>query len=97
MPVRAKLLARSGDVWEAAALAREAVELTKQGDALNRTAKALTDFGEILVSAGRRGEAQRTFASAMQLYAAKGNVVGARRMRALLGDASLVPETARPA
>jgi DNA-binding SARP family transcriptional activator len=97
MPVRAKLLARTGEIAEATSLAREAVDLAQEGDALNRTAKAMLDLGEILVHSGRLERAQSSFAAAAQLYELKGNVVGERRARALLDHPALVVGAARPA
>jgi tetratricopeptide (TPR) repeat protein len=95
MPVRAKLVACGGDVMDAVTLARQAVELAERGDALNRTAKALTDLGEVLLRSGRSRDRERCLAKALDLYGVKGNVVGERRVRAMLGSA--IVETARPA
>jgi class 3 adenylate cyclase len=90
MPVRAKILAHGGTSEEAVALADDAVQLAGTSDALNRTAKAQRDFGEVLVLAGRPKEAESAYAQALELYESKGNVIGAARMRALLDDVALV-------
>ena len=90
MPIRAKTLARRGAFAEAAALAGAAVELAATTDTLNRHAKAERDRGEVLVLASRSREAQVAFGAALELYEAKGNVVEARRLRALLDDVALV-------
>jgi tetratricopeptide (TPR) repeat protein len=90
MPVRAKLLACSGSVRRAAALAHEAVELAVTGDALNRTAKVYADLGEVLVRGARPSGARKAYASAAELYEAKGNLVGAGRVSALLHEMVLV-------
>jgi DNA-binding SARP family transcriptional activator/tetratricopeptide (TPR) repeat protein len=90
MPVRAKLFACEGAFEQAAALAHDAVELAGTSDALNRTAKTHRDLGEVLVLAARPSEARSAYASAVELYEAKGNVVGAGRVSALLEDVALV-------
>jgi class 3 adenylate cyclase len=90
MPVRAKLLALRGDYKRAGTLAADAVQLAQSTDALNRHAKAQHDRGEVLALAGRASDARATYAAALELYEAKGNVVGARQMRSLLGDVALV-------
>jgi tetratricopeptide (TPR) repeat protein len=86
MPVRAKLLARQGMVDRAVGLANEAIALAGTGDALNRTAKAHRDLGEVLVLSDRIDEARDAYSSAAELYEAKGNVVGARLVPAFLAD-----------
>jgi tetratricopeptide (TPR) repeat protein len=89
MPVRAKLLARNGALEEAAALARDAVQLAETSDALNRSAKAHCDCGEVLVLADRVDEARAAYAAALELYEAKGNVIAAGRVRSLV-DVAMV-------
>ena len=89
MPVCAKLLARNGAARKAAALARDAVQLAETSDALDRTAKAYRDLGEVLVLGQRKNEARDAFASAFEIYEAKGNVVGAGRVRARLDDVAV--------
>jgi tetratricopeptide (TPR) repeat protein len=90
MPVRAMILARSGSLEDADALARSAVRLAETTDALNRHAKALRRLGEILVLWGRIDAAQQAFNGAVSLYEVKGNLVGATRIRSLMDDVVLV-------
>jgi predicted ATPase len=90
MPVSAKIKARQGALNDAMALARDAVRLAQTSDALNRHAKVRQDLGEILLLAGRTEDARAAFGKALELYEQKGNLVGAKRARALLEDVALV-------
>jgi DNA-binding SARP family transcriptional activator len=90
MPVRAKLLARSGNHDAAVATASDAVDLVDTTDALNRRASVHRDMGDVLLMAGRAGEAASSFELAIRLYEQKGNVVGAARVRSLVQDLALV-------
>ena len=90
MPVRAKVLARLGQLEEALELAASAVKLAETTDALNQHAKACRDLGEVFTRAGRTDDGRAAFADALELYEAKGNVVGLGQMRALLDDVALV-------
>ncbi|MDQ3875787.1 MAG: tetratricopeptide repeat protein, partial [Actinomycetota bacterium] len=83
--VRAKVLARRGAHDDAEALARQALALVEETDALNQHAKVLLDLAEVLRLAGRAEAAASCLDSALDLYRRKGNVVGARRTQALLG------------
>ncbi len=56
--VRAKLLARSGDLDEAERLGREAVAMASETDYLESRAQALVDLGEVLRLAGRPQESR---------------------------------------
>ena len=84
--VRARLLARKGELLEAEAFAREAVRLAEDTDNLNRLAKALIDLSEILRLAGRPGEAAEAVQEAVGLFERKGNAVAAKRARVLLAE-----------
>ena len=84
--VRARLLARRGEMGEAELLAREAVTLAAQTDALGFHGDALMGLAEILRLAGRPEEALGALEEAMRLYERKGNVVSAGKARALLAD-----------
>jgi class 3 adenylate cyclase/tetratricopeptide (TPR) repeat protein len=85
--VRAKILARKGELDEAERLAREAVELASTtADILDLRAEALADLGEVLRFAGRLQESRAALGEAMRLYEAKGNVVGAGHIRVLLAE-----------
>ena len=83
MPVRAKVLARSGALADAVAVADQAVRLAETTDALNRHAQALRDRGDVLTLAGRTEDARASYHEALQLYVAKGNIVDAERVRPL--------------
>jgi DNA-binding SARP family transcriptional activator len=74
--VRARVLARHGDVEEAAALAATAVELANSSDALNRIAKARLDQAEVLRIAGRLDESRASVDLAVAAYQRKGNAAG---------------------
>jgi class 3 adenylate cyclase/tetratricopeptide (TPR) repeat protein len=79
--VRAKLLARRGDVEEAERLAREATALAARTDYLDDRAQAVADLAEVLRLAGRPKESAAAVAEAIRLYEEKGNVVAAGRLR----------------
>ncbi len=74
---RARVLARRGAHVEAAALAREAVELAARTDFLNLHGDALVDLAEVLRAGGRPAEAEAADADAVILYERKGNSVAA--------------------
>jgi ATP/maltotriose-dependent transcriptional regulator MalT len=83
--VRAKVLARRGDVSVATALAQEAVALLRKTDALVRQADALADEAEVLRLLGREDAAHGPLEEAIQLFERKGNVVALERTRSALG------------
>ncbi len=80
--VRAKVLARRGELQEGERLAREAVALAEETDMLNAHADALIDLAEVLALAGQ--DAQAELEQAIALYERKGNVVMAERTRSRL-------------
>jgi hypothetical protein len=82
--VRAKIAARRGAIDDAEKLAREAVQMSELSDGLNRRAKLQLDLAEVLRIADRSREAADAAGNALLLYEAKGNHVGAKRVRALL-------------
>ncbi|MDQ3874060.1 MAG: adenylate/guanylate cyclase domain-containing protein, partial [Actinomycetota bacterium] len=80
--IRAKALARGSLQSEALALADEAVELSRQTDAIELQASALVDLAEVRRIGGERdGDA---LAEALRLYELKGSSVAANQTRALL-------------
>jgi tetratricopeptide (TPR) repeat protein len=83
--LRAKVLARRGELDEAVRLAREAVALLGETDMLNAHADGLLDLAEVLALAGQdaRGELEQ----ALALYERKGNLVMAERTRVRLAPA----------
>jgi DNA-binding SARP family transcriptional activator len=89
LPVSAKIAARLGAGDKALAILSEAAALADTTDALNRRAAIRTDTGEVLQLAGRASEAASAFRLAIGLFREKGNVVGAARAHALLGDPAL--------
>ena len=91
---RAKILAKRGELREAERLAREAAELIADTDAVNMRAHALMSLVEVLAAAGRGEEAAESAAEALRLYEAKGNVVSAKKARALLAQGALRTGTA---
>jgi tetratricopeptide (TPR) repeat protein len=85
---RARLLARRGAVPEALRTSEEAVKLAAQTDWLVDHADTLVARAEVLRAAGDTGAAGATLREALALYERKGDVVSARRARALLVGAS---------
>jgi tetratricopeptide (TPR) repeat protein len=86
--VRAKLLARRGELAEAERLAREAVVWGNPTDALEYKAAAYRDLAIVLVAAGKLEEALAALDEARPLYEQKGHTVGVARvdeMRSELG------------
>jgi tetratricopeptide (TPR) repeat protein len=84
--VRAKLLARGGELEEAERLAREATARAALTDLLDDHAQALADLAEVLRLGGRREESAKALDEAIHLYEQKGNVVAAGTLRALLAE-----------
>jgi tetratricopeptide (TPR) repeat protein len=84
--VRAKLLARQGDVEEADRLAREATRRAALTDLLDDRAQALADLAEVLRLGCRAEESARALGKAIRLQERKGNVVAAGRLRAILAE-----------
>ena len=82
--MRAKLLARGGEVERAEGLAREAVALADETDFTVLRADACMDLAEVLRTAGRETEFAPVVAQALELYEQKGNVVAASRTRRIL-------------
>ena len=79
--VRAKVLARRGEHEEAEHVAREAAALADTTEMPNAQGDVYADVGEVLLLAGRRGEATEALERALQHYERKGNVVMAERVR----------------
>ncbi len=84
--VRAKVLARRGDLDEAECLGREAVAIASGTDYLDARAQAVADLGEVLRLAGRPQESATAFEEAIGLYEEKGNAVAAGQLRRLLAE-----------
>jgi tetratricopeptide (TPR) repeat protein len=83
--VRAKALARLGELDEGERLAREAMEIAERTDHLPLRAWVMADLAEVLRLADRRDEAAAATREALRLFEAKGNLAGVR----LLADSSV--------
>jgi predicted ATPase/class 3 adenylate cyclase len=81
---RAKVLALRDAPVEAEVLAREAVKLVEETDALDLHGRALLDLSEVLHYAGRSSDAVISARQALGLFEAKGDVVLAGRARTVL-------------
>jgi class 3 adenylate cyclase/tetratricopeptide (TPR) repeat protein len=73
--VRAKLVAQDGQLDEAEAVAREAVELTRRSDDPIGQAGALMDLAQVLRMADRQPDAAAVAHEAATLFERKGNTV----------------------
>jgi predicted ATPase/class 3 adenylate cyclase len=78
---RAKIRAHRGELAEAEALGREAVDIAERTDLLNTRGDTLADLGEVLVLAGRPGEAVAVLEQAAELFERKGNRASLERVR----------------
>jgi hypothetical protein len=81
---RAPLIARSGDLAEAEALASRAIELARSTDAPIFLADALVELGSVLHLADRAEEARAAIDEAIALYAEKGDTVSTARARGVI-------------
>jgi DNA-binding SARP family transcriptional activator len=82
--IRAKALARRGELDDARRLGHDAVAFAATSDFLLAHADALSDLGEVYEVAGERQEATRALEGAIELYERKGNVLMANASRARL-------------
>jgi len=85
--VRGKLLARRGEHTEAEQLAREAVAIGANTEALNDQGDAYADLAEVLQIGGKDEEAIAALEQALERYERKENLVMAQRMRDRLAAA----------
>ena len=85
--VRGKLLARRGEHTEAEQLAREAVAIGANTEALNDQGDAYADLAEVLQLGGKDEEAIAALEQALERYERKENLVMAQRMRDRLAAA----------
>jgi tetratricopeptide (TPR) repeat protein len=92
--VRAKVLARRGELVEAERLGQEAVDIGARTDALDWRADALADLAEVLRLAGRPADAAARLEEALRLFEAKGVVPSVARTRELLAELAQPPATA---
>ena len=77
--VRAKILARRGELEQAEELGREVVELAANTDFPDLKASTSLDLAEVLDAAGKTDEAMELVDRARKLYERKGNVVAAQQ------------------
>jgi tetratricopeptide (TPR) repeat protein len=82
----ARALANQGRHEEAERLADEAIPIADRSDELNNQAETRTDAAEAYRLAGRVDKAVTALQEALERYEEKGNVVMARRTRALLEE-----------
>jgi tetratricopeptide (TPR) repeat protein len=82
--IRARLLARKGELERAERLAREGVAVAAETDLLWFHADAVIDLAEVLRLAGRTEEAAGAADEALALYERKGNVASAATTRRLV-------------
>jgi tetratricopeptide (TPR) repeat protein len=81
LQLRARLLADRGDHAAAEQLARDAVAIAETTDMLDYRGTALADLAEVLVLAGKPGEAAAALELALERYERKGILVEAERTR----------------
>jgi class 3 adenylate cyclase len=79
--VRAKVLARRGQLVKGGQLARDAVAIGEETDMLNFQGDAYADLAEVLVLAGKADEAAGAVEQAIARYERKGNIASAERVR----------------
>jgi ATP/maltotriose-dependent transcriptional regulator MalT len=84
--VRAKLLARRGELDAGERLAREAVVWADATDSYEYRATARCDLAEVLRLAGRSDEPRALFEVALELYEQKENEAAADQIRRLLAE-----------
>ena len=84
--VRAKVLARRGEVEEAVRLARESVATGDETDMLVQQGDTYADLGEVLLLAGKPGEAAAALEQAIERYERKGNIVSTQHARTRLAE-----------
>ena len=82
--VRAKILARAGDVEDAERLAAECVDLAEQTDFLHLRWRALMSQGEVLQLTGRQRDGADALELAVAVAEQKGNAVAAEQARTLV-------------
>jgi len=85
--LKAKVLARRGDLEQAERLAREATELGDTVDMPAATGEAYEDLGEVLYLADKKADAERAVERAVEIYNAKGAVAMTDRARRMLATA----------
>ena len=82
----ARVQAHQGRVDEAVALARDAVAALESTDFLTDRADVFTDLADVLLVAGRAGEAAEALGLALTLYEQKGDSVTPPRIQAMIDE-----------
>jgi DNA-binding SARP family transcriptional activator len=88
--VRAKILARTDEFVQAETLAREAVDLVAETDALFQHGKLLVDLAEVLEISGQRRDAVAVTGEALALFRRKGASAFALDTEARLRELAVV-------
>ncbi len=84
--LRARLLAKRGELAEAERLAREAVAIVDATDYIDLGGDAHLALGDVLAAAGRDDEAASELRAALERYERKGNLVRAGQVRERLSE-----------
>jgi hypothetical protein len=84
--VRARILARRGDLEDGEVLARAALDIIRTSDEPDSQGDGLLTLAEVLELSGRPAEAATAARGALELFEAKGNVISAARSRQVLED-----------
>ncbi|MQB01924.1 MAG: AAA family ATPase [Actinobacteria bacterium] len=84
--VRAKALARRGEIEEGRRLARDATAIAARTDYLNLRAQAVADLAEVLSLADRPEESAALVQEAIRLYERKGNLAALARLARTWAD-----------
>jgi tetratricopeptide (TPR) repeat protein len=95
LTLRARVRAARGDLDDAEALGRRAVELPISDEFLELAAEARLALAETLYLA-RKPEAPSIAAAALQLYERKGNLIAAARVKQFIDAASGMPSVPPP-
>jgi class 3 adenylate cyclase/tetratricopeptide (TPR) repeat protein len=85
--VRARILARRGQLAEAERLSREALEIISATDAVVLHGETLVSRAEVLRASGSREKSEAALYEALELFERKENLVQAEQTRALLATA----------
>jgi class 3 adenylate cyclase/tetratricopeptide (TPR) repeat protein len=85
---RAKILAHRGSCDEAGELAREAVNMAVGTDYLTDHGEAALDLAQVLRACNKNDESLSVYEDAIRLFEQKGDVVSARKARALMASLS---------
>jgi class 3 adenylate cyclase/tetratricopeptide (TPR) repeat protein len=93
LQVRAKVLARRGELDLAQEMARKAVALVEPTDSIEHKASSRYDLAVVLIAAGKSDEARELLAEAQALCEGKGHTVGAARVKELRSDLVATLET----